>query len=74
MIEKRRSGLCTITIPPLKTRTSRTRSQSLRVSLVEDNPLTGVLRERTVADDVPWVIMMQLAIDEDRRCRSQMRA
>ena len=56
MIEKRRSGFHTITIPPLKTRTTRTRSQSLRVSLIEDNPLTGVLRERTVTDDMPWVI------------------
>ena len=56
MIEKRRSGLHTVTIPPPKTHTSGMRSQSLRVSLVEDNPLTGVLRERTVTDDMPWVI------------------
>ena len=56
MIEKRRSGLHTITIPPSKTCTSGTRSQSLRVPLIEDNPLAGVLRERTVADDMSWVI------------------
>ena len=56
MIEKRRSGLHTVTIPPSKTRTSGMRSQSLRVSLVEDNPLTGVLQERTITDDMSWVI------------------
>ena len=56
MIEKRRSGLCTVTILPSKTCTSRTKSQSLRVPLVEDNPLAGVLQERTVADDMSWVI------------------
>ena len=32
------------------------KSQSLRVSLVEDNPLAGVLRERTVADNMSWII------------------
>ena len=42
-IEKRRSRLRTVTIPPSKTHTSGTRSQSLRVPLIEDNPLTGVL-------------------------------
>ena len=56
MIEKRRSRFCTVTIPPSKTHTSGTKSQSLRVSLIEDNPLAGVLRERTVADDMSWII------------------
>ena len=56
MIEKRRFGLCTVTIPPSKTRTSGMRSQSLRVPLVEDNPLAGALGERTVANDMSWVI------------------
>ena len=32
------------------------KSQSLRVSLIEDNPLAGVLRERTVADNMSWII------------------
>ena len=56
MIEKRRSGPRTVTIPPSKTHTSGTRSQSLMVPLIEDNPLAGVLGERTVADDMSWVI------------------
>ena len=56
MIEKRRTGFCTVRIPSLKTRTSGTKSQSLRVSLIEDNALAGVLQERTVADDVSWII------------------
>ena len=56
MIEKRRSGFCTVTIPPSKTHTSGMKSQSLRVSVIEDNPLAGVLRERTVADDMSWIV------------------
>ena len=56
IIEKRRFGLCIVTIPPSKTRTSGTRSQSLRVPLIEDNPLAGVLGERAVANDMSWVI------------------
>ena len=56
MIEKRRFGLCTVTIPPSQTCTSGTRLQSLRVPLIEDNSLAGVLGERTVANDMSWVI------------------
>ena len=56
MIENRRFGLRTITIPPSQTCTSGTRLQSLRVPLVEDNSLAGILRERTVANDMSWVI------------------
>ena len=56
MIEKRRSGFRTVTIPPSKTCTSGTKSQSLRVSLIEDNPLAGVLQERTVADNMSRII------------------
>ena len=56
MIEKRWSRFRTVSIPSSKTRTSGTKLQSLRVSLIEDNPLAGVLRERTVADDMSWII------------------
>ena len=55
-MEKRRSGLCTVTIPPSKTCTSRTKLQSLRVSLIENNPLAGVLQEREVTIDMSWII------------------
>ena len=38
----------TVTIPPLKTCTTGTTSKSLRISLVEDDSWTWVLRKRTV--------------------------
>ena len=46
----------TITIPPLKTCTTGTRSQSLWVSVIKDNITAGVLREGTVCDNVSWVV------------------
>ena len=42
-MEKMRSDPRTVTIPPSKTCTTRTRLQSLWVSIVEDDPTTGVL-------------------------------
>ena len=87
MIDKRRLPPHIITLPPSKTCTTSTRLESLWVSVVENDTTAGVLREGTVGDDMSWVIakgivsvwtvtgeMMQLAIDEDRRCRSRMRA
>ena len=56
MIEKMRLHPCTITIPPLKICTSRTKSQPLWISLVKDNPLAGVLQERAAANDVSQII------------------
>ena len=56
IMEKMRSDPHTVTIPPLKTCTTGTRLQSLRVSIVEDDTTTGVLQEGTVCDDVSWVI------------------
>ena len=56
MTEKMRLGSRTVTIPPSKSCTSGTKSQSLWISLIKDNPLAGVLRERAVADDVSWII------------------
>ena len=56
MIEKMRLGPCTITIPPSKICTSGTKSQHLWISLVKDNPLAGVLRERAVTDNVSWIV------------------
>ena len=55
-MEKIRSGLRTITIPPLKTCTTGARSQSLWVSVIEDDAAAGMLREGTVCDDVSRVI------------------
>ena len=46
----------TITIPSSKTCTTGTRSQSLWISVIEDDPTTGVLQEGAVGDDVSWVI------------------
>ena len=46
----------TITIPPSKTCTSRTTSKSLRIPLVEDDPLTGVLAKQTVSEVVSWIV------------------
>ena len=43
IMEKIMSNPHTITIPPLKTCTTGTRLQSLWVSIVEDDPTTGVL-------------------------------
>ena len=57
MIEKTRSGPCTITIPPLKTCTSGTKLQSLRVPIIEDDPTTGVLREGEICDIMTGVIV-----------------
>ena len=56
MIEKMRLGPCTVTVPPSKICTSGTKSQPLWISLIKDNPLAGVLRERAVADDVSQII------------------
>ena len=56
MMEKIMSIPRTVTIPPSKTCTTGTRSQSFWIPVVEDNPTTGVLREGTVCDDVSWVI------------------
>ena len=56
IMEKIMSNPHTITIPPSKTCTTGTRLQSLWVSVIEDDPATGVLREGTVSDDMSWVI------------------
>ena len=56
IIEKRRPSPCIMTLPPSKTCTTSTRLNSLRVSIVEDDTTTGVLREGTVCDDMSWVI------------------
>ena len=56
MMEKIRSGPHTITIPPSKTCTTGARSDSLWVSIIEDDTTTGVLGEGTIRDDVSWVI------------------
>ena len=42
----------TVTIPPSKTWTTGTTSKPLRVSLIEDDPRTRVLRKRTVDEKV----------------------
>ena len=42
----------TVTIPPSKTWTTRTTSQPLRVSLIEDDTRTRVFRKRTVDEKV----------------------
>ena len=46
----------TITIPPSKTCTTSTLSKPLWVSIVENNPAAGVLRNGTVSNDVSRVI------------------
>ena len=56
MIAKGGSNLCIVTLPPSKTCTTRTKSDTLWVPLIEDNPLAGVLQEWTVSDDMSWVI------------------
>ena len=56
MIEKIRSDPCTVTIPPLKTCTTSARSESLWVSLIEDDTAAGVLREWTVCNNMSWVV------------------
>ena len=56
-IEKRRFGPCTVTIPPLRTCITGTSNwESLQVSLIEDNHLAGVFWERTVSNDVSWIV------------------
>ena len=56
-MEKERFSPCTVTIPPLKSCTTGTAdSKPLWISLVEDDPLAGVLGEGTVSDNVSWVI------------------
>ena len=56
MTEKRILPPHTITLPPSKTCTTGARSESLRVSLVEDNPTAGVLREGAVCNNMSWVV------------------
>ena len=56
MMEKIMSNPRTVTILPSKTCTTGTRSQSLWVSVVEDDTTAGVLREGTVCDDMSWVV------------------
>ena len=47
-MERKRPRPRTVTIPPSKTCTTGTTSKPLRVFLVEDNTVAGVLRKRTV--------------------------
>ena len=54
--EKMRLGSHTVTIPPSKSCTSGTNSQSLWIPLVKDNPLAGVFREGAVSDDMSRVV------------------
>ena len=56
MMEKIRSGPHTVTIPPSKTCTTGARSDSLWVSIIEDDTATGVLGEGTICDNMSWVI------------------
>ena len=56
-LEKIRSNPCTVTIPPSKTCTSGTKLQSLWISIVEDDTITGVFREGTICDDMTWVVV-----------------
>ena len=56
MMEKIRSGPHTVTIPPSKTCTTGARSDSLWVSIIEDDTVTGVLGEGTIRDNMSWVI------------------
>ena len=55
-MEKTRSNPHTVTIPPSKTCTTGARSKPLRVSVIEDDATTGVLRERTISDDMSQVV------------------
>ena len=55
-IEKRMSLPCTVTLPPSKTCTTSTKLESLWVSIIEDNPTTGVLGKGAIHDDMSWVI------------------
>ena len=56
IIEKRMSLPHTVTLPPLKTCTTGTKLEFLRVSVVEDNTATGVLRKGAVCNNMSWVI------------------
>ena len=56
MTEKRILPPHTVTLPPSKTCTTGARSESLQVSLIEDNPAAGVLREGAVCDNMSQVI------------------
>ena len=51
-----RFGPCTITIPPSKTCTIGARSESLQVSIIEDDTTTGVLGKRAICDNMSWVV------------------
>ena len=55
-MEKIKSWLHTITIPPSKTHTTGANSHSLQISIIENDPAAGVLQERTICDDMSWVI------------------
>ena len=55
-MEKTRFDPHTVTIPPSKTCTTGARSKPLRVSIIEDDATTGVLGERTVSNDMSWVV------------------
>ena len=54
--EKMRLGSRIVTIPPSKSCTSGTNSQSLWIPLIKDNPLAGVFREGAVSDDMSRVV------------------
>ena len=56
IIDKIMTNPHTVTIPPSKTCTTGTRSQSLWVSIIEDDPATGVLQEGTVGNNMSWVV------------------
>ena len=45
-----------VTLPPSKTCTTGTRSDSVQVSVVENDSTAGVLREGTVSNDMSWVV------------------
>ena len=55
-MEKRMSLPCTITLPPLKACTTGARLEPLWISLIEDNPTAGVLREGAVCDNMSQVV------------------
>ena len=56
MIEKRRLLPHIITLPPSKTCTTGARLESLQISVVDDDPAAGVLREGTICDNMSRVI------------------
>ena len=56
IMEKMSPGSHTVKIPPSKTCTTRTNSDSLGVSLIENDSLTRVLREGAILEMVSWVI------------------